>query len=213
MEPLGDAGFLREVDLLAGHLRVGRELVEAGLFEEALPHFLHPLEEILPALAADLIERDVAPFADALVVAAGLVHDGTAGGVGEEVETVLAALDRARQLVIGDADDPRRLAIDSAIGVLRTAADEYAEPIADGAVVNLIEYQDGRGFVAVVQDRLATIMPELRQADASRAAALEDALEEIAAVFANLAPPSPVTASPADLFSLVSAAELILSGY
>ena len=38
--------FYRDIELIRGHLLVGDELVRAGRWAEALPHFLHPSEEI-----------------------------------------------------------------------------------------------------------------------------------------------------------------------
>src|SRR5918911_1731711 len=46
--------FYRDIQLIRGHLLVGNELVEQGRWAEALPHFLHPSEEVYPKLRDDL---------------------------------------------------------------------------------------------------------------------------------------------------------------
>src|SRR5690606_4489506 len=38
--------FYRDLELMRGHLLVGGELLDLGLWDEALPHFLHPVEEL-----------------------------------------------------------------------------------------------------------------------------------------------------------------------
>ena len=41
--------FYRDIELMRGHLLVGRQLIELELWDEALPHFLHPTEELYGA--------------------------------------------------------------------------------------------------------------------------------------------------------------------
>src|SRR5688572_26100656 len=36
--------FFRDIELMRGHLLVGQELIDLELWDEALPHFLHPGE-------------------------------------------------------------------------------------------------------------------------------------------------------------------------
>ena len=38
--------FYRDVELMRGHLLVGHQLIGLDLWDEALPHFLHPTEEL-----------------------------------------------------------------------------------------------------------------------------------------------------------------------
>src|SRR4051794_36920674 len=58
--------FFRNMQLIRGHLLVGNELVAQGRWAEALPHFLHPSEEIYPKIRDDLKTYSVVPFAAAL---------------------------------------------------------------------------------------------------------------------------------------------------
>src|SRR3954447_3592323 len=58
--------FYRDIELIRGHLLVGDELVRAGRWAEALPHFLHPSEEIYGKIRNDLKTCEVAPFLSAL---------------------------------------------------------------------------------------------------------------------------------------------------
>ena len=61
-----DCRFYRDIELIRGHLLVGNELVEAGRWADALPHFLHPEEEIYSGLREGLKTYKVSPFLTAL---------------------------------------------------------------------------------------------------------------------------------------------------
>ena len=68
-----DEAFMLRLLLIKGHLKVGRELVEQTRWNDALPHFLHPAEEIYKSLAPALAERKIAPFDQDLAALAALV--------------------------------------------------------------------------------------------------------------------------------------------
>src|SRR4051794_31883841 len=58
--------FYRDVSLIRGHLLVGDELVRQERWADALPHFLHPAEEIYGGIKNDLRTYNVRPFEAAL---------------------------------------------------------------------------------------------------------------------------------------------------
>src|SRR3954468_2876069 len=53
--------FYRDIELIRGHLLVGDELVREKRWAEALPHFLHPSEEIYGKIRGDLKTYEVPP--------------------------------------------------------------------------------------------------------------------------------------------------------
>jgi len=57
-----DLAFAARVTLLRGHLLVGDELVRQQQWNAALPHFLHPTEEIYGDIKDQLAEYRVPPF-------------------------------------------------------------------------------------------------------------------------------------------------------
>ena len=57
-----DLAFAVRVTLLRGHLLVGDELVRQQQWNAALPHFLHPTEEIYGDIKDQLAEYRVPPF-------------------------------------------------------------------------------------------------------------------------------------------------------
>ncbi len=65
--------FAVRIALLRGHLLVGDELVKQQQWNAALPHFLHPSEEIYADIKGELTEYKVPPFETALKALAAAV--------------------------------------------------------------------------------------------------------------------------------------------
>src|SRR5438874_5644620 len=74
-----DLAFAVRLALLRGHRMVGDQLVRRGEWNAALPHFLHPSEEIYGDIKDALAEHNVAPFEAGLKSLVGLVK-GRRGG-------------------------------------------------------------------------------------------------------------------------------------
>src|SRR5919202_1679761 len=60
--PLSDTDFTTALHLVLGHLDVGEELAAQGAWNDALPHFAHPAEELYPVIGPELARRGAAPF-------------------------------------------------------------------------------------------------------------------------------------------------------
>src|SRR6266545_3773145 len=54
--------FYRDIALMRGHLLVGGQLIDLGLWDEALPHFLHPTEELYGAMEKYIKLHNIRPF-------------------------------------------------------------------------------------------------------------------------------------------------------
>src|SRR5215510_3062224 len=54
--------FYRDIELVRGHLLIGQQLIELGLWDEALPHFLHPTEELYGAMEKYIKLHEMPPF-------------------------------------------------------------------------------------------------------------------------------------------------------
>jgi hypothetical protein len=139
--------FYRDIELMRGHLLVGRQLIEMDLWDEALPHFLHPAEELYGQIERYIELHRMRPFRrelDALAQAVKARRKGAQEQAAKVVERRLeAALDTARRYMTPN----RSFTIRSAIEVLRVAQSEYEASMEDGRFVKPVEYQDSRGFV------------------------------------------------------------------
>ena len=68
-----ELAFAVRITLLRGHLLIGDELVRQQQWNAALPHFLHPTEEIYGDIKDQLGEYRVPPFEVALKVLSDVV--------------------------------------------------------------------------------------------------------------------------------------------
>lgn len=182
------AAYLSALQIVRGHLRAGLELYASGDRELGPQHMRHPQAEILTSLSpgfsaygADSIE----PAIDALAAAA------EAGAPPAEI----GALDEAALVSINKAGAAANASLkDKLLAVARTltvAADEYSIAVKDGEVVNLHEYHDAYGFIAVAIDDLNAVNGKTVAEKQAVSAVLEQA--KIAAAAA------PSVAPPADL--------------
>src|SRR3954464_4130519 len=179
--------FFRNIQLIRGHLLVGNELVAQGRWAEALPHFLHPSEEIYPKIRDDLQAYSVAPFAAALKALAQTVRAKNQGAYRTALAGVEERLARADKGVRDKEQNWPSFVVETILEVLGSAAGEYEEAIENGRIAKPIEYQDARGFVWQADKLLGSVGPDLAAKDA-------DAVQAAQAAFADLkqAWPSPL---------------------
>lgn len=181
--------FARSIALIRGHLLVGDELVGQGRFGEALPHFLHPAEEIYGGIKGDLATYKVRPFEAALKALAQTVkakkkeaYDGALKQVQERLAEADVGLRAAEQ-------NWPRFSVETALETLKVAADEYGNAIEKGRIAKAVEYQDSRGFVWHADAMIEAVASDLQAKDA-------DALKEIRGALANLKKAWPAAVAP-----------------
>lgn len=212
--PLSDAGYATALHLMLGHLAVGEELVALDAWNDALPHFAHPAEEIYAGVAPELSRRDAVPFADDLELLARRVKardkgDAYGQGLAEvraRIEAALAGIDPGTR-----AGAP--FAAEVMAGLLRTAADEYGAAFEDGKLVAVVEYQDSRGFVGEARRLLGTSRAALEKADAARTGRMAADLEAVAKAWPAALPPASPVLEPGEVSALVSRLELDAGGF
>ncbi|MCO7217780.1 MULTISPECIES: hypothetical protein [unclassified Halomonas] len=158
---------------MLGHLEVAKELYTEGAKTASYPHFGHPYHEVYPGIAPALESRGIDAFDTELEAFSGKVQQG---GDWSEVEQDYASLRETILSAMADVDDG--LEQDAGfqakvqLALLKTALHEYEEAVDDGEFKNVVEYQDGRGFVLTARESLE------RHADMFRQAGAYDALVE-----------------------------------
>lgn len=185
--------FYRDIELIRGHLLVGDELVKEKRWAEALPHFLHPSEEIYGKLRNELKTYDVAPFVQALKALAQTVKAKNEGAY----RTALAALEErlaaADKGVRAKEQNWPSFAVDTVLEILRSATNEYEEAIAKGRIAKPVEYQDSRGFVFEAERLLSSVADDLSKRDAEAAKAAQAGFAELKKAWPTaVAPKTPV---------------------
>jgi hypothetical protein len=203
----------RGIEMIRGHLLVGGELIDAGRWADALPHFLHPEEEIYASLRDHLKTFNIAPFQVALKSLSQTVKAKNK----EAYLRARAALDErlaaAEAAVKAKEENGTYFTLETALEVLQQAADEYAEAVEKGRIANVVEYQDARGFVMEVDRLVGTIMPAASAKNADAAKAVQASLTDLKATFPAVTPPKQAVKDPGEFLSAIAKFELQLGNF
>lgn len=204
--------FYRDIELTRGHLLVGQELIDMDLWDEALPHFLHPTEELYGLMEKYIKLHNMRPFGRELQVLAQTVKARRKGAYEQALKPVHQRVGAALQVAKRFMRPERKFAIQSAVEVLRTAQSEYEGAMQNGAFTKPVEYQDSRGFVW----RAERVIEEAAKAgpkplDADSLAKVRDTFARLKAAWpAPLPPPKPLL-EVGQISALISEIELYTS--
>lgn len=208
--PAGQA-LVGRLLMLKGHLMVGRELYEAGRKDDALPHYLHPAEEIYGSIQGELKRRKLAAFSRDLKQLSALVKKkAPAEEVFAKQAEVVAKADKALAAAWGTQP---AFVMEVLPRVLAQAADEYKEAFEGARIANVVEYQDARGFVMAAQEYVKANADALKAKDAAAEAKVEEGVNGLAAAFPAAVPPQQPTVTAADFQTGVSKVELLKSSF
>jgi len=163
--------------------------VKQNQWAAALPHFLHPGEELYGPVRGKLKDYNTPQFATALKLLATTVKQKKGGEdyarALKSVEDALAAADagiKAKQQSDG-------FVVETALELLKSATHEYEEAIVKGRIAKPVEYQDSRGFVWQAEKMIDGLTPALEKKDA-------DALKQVRAAFTELKKAWPEAMAP-----------------
>jgi hypothetical protein len=205
--------FYRDIALMRGHILVGGQLIELGLWDEALPHFLHPTEELYGGMEKYIQLHGMRPFRRELQALAQAVKAKRKGAYEQALKVVdqrlAAALDVAKKFM----RPVRGFTVRSAAEALKAALSEYEEAIEGGRFTKPVEYQDSRGFVWEVERMVEEAAPELAAADADALARMRAALARLKAAWPAPMPPQAPLLQPGEVSALISDFELHASRF
>jgi hypothetical protein len=189
-----DLGFAARIALLRGHLLVGDELARQQQWNAALPHFLHPGEEIYGDIKGQLARYRVPPFDGALKALADVVKAKKGGNdYAKALKSVNDALVAADAGVKATQDNWPGFMVEAAVEALKAAAGEYQQAIVGGKIAKPVEYQDARGFVLQAERMIASVAPDLQKKDAKALADVQAGLAQLKTAFpAPMPPKTPV---------------------
>jgi hypothetical protein len=181
----------RDIALMRGHLLVGGELIEQGLWDEALPHFLHPTEELYGAMERYIKLHKVTPFDRQLKALAQAVKAKNKAAYQQASKVVDIRLTNAleafkRFMTVQPFSSYTARTI---VEVLKVAKAEYEAAIEDGRFAKPVEYQDSRGFVLHAGQLLETHANDLGKVDASSVGELRRLLADLKAAWPTAVPP------------------------
>lgn len=202
--------FYRDIQLVRGHILVGNELVSAGLWADALPHFLHPVEELYDGLATPLKVRKSKPFLQQLKALAQTVKAKNKSAYDAALAALNAKLDLIDAGLKAEKADWMPFVVDTALETMRSAIGEYKESIEGGRFGKAVEYQDSRGFVLQADLLLASVTPALTAKDPAVAARMIAGMTALKAAWPTPVPPAAVVDDASKVAANISKLELVL---
>jgi hypothetical protein len=204
-----DLAFGVRIALLRGHLLVGDELVKQQQWNAALPHFLHPTEEIYGDIKSQLAEYKVPPFDAALKALADVVKAKKgAADYAKALKPVSDALATAEAGMKDKQADWPGFVIETAIEATKTAAGEYEGAIVNGRIAKPVEYQDARGFIWQADRMIESVAVDLQKKDANALKQVRAGLAELKKVFPAAMPPRAPVKDHAAMLAIVARIEL-----
>jgi hypothetical protein len=205
--------FYRDIALMRGHMLVGGQLIEQGLWDEALPHFLHPTEELYGGMEKYIQLHAMRPFRRELQALAQAVKAKRKGAYEQALKVaeqrLAAALDVARRFM----RPALGFTVRSAAEALKVALSEYEGAIEDGRFTKPVEYQDSRGFVWEAERMIEQAAPDLAKVDAEALARMRGALAKLKAAWPAPMPPKAPLLQPGEMSALISDFELHASRF
>lgn len=203
-----DNDYMTTLGLMKGHLMVGQELLEQKLADQAEPHMGHPIEELYGDIEAELPERGVEDFKPDL----NQLHDIVATApeapeIPEQYATVIQKIDQAIAILPETKSQSPKFVLDSINGILATADEEYAAGILDGKIVEIIEYQDSRGFVNYVENLYQTIAEQMQQNHPEAHQTIAANIDQLKQAWPSAIAPEQATMTPEQVNQLVAQIE------
>jgi hypothetical protein len=186
--------FALKISQIRGHLLVGDELVKQGQWAGALPHFLHPTEELYGPIRGRLKDYQTPQFSSALKLLSNAVK---AKKGGDDYDKALKAVEEA----LGAADAGLKakqpnwdsFEVETALELLKSSTNEYQQAIVKGRIAKPVEYQDSRGFVWQSERMIESVAPALEKKNADALKAVRDGYAELKKAWpAAMAPKTPV---------------------
>jgi len=185
-----DLAFAVRIALLRGHLTIGDELVRQQQWNAALPHFLHPTEEIYGDIKDQLADYNVPPFNASLKALAAVVKAKKSNGYAQALKSVNDALAAADAGLRAKQANWPGFAVEAAIETLKAAANEYQQAIVGGRIAKPVEYQDARGFVWQSERMIDSVAPALEKKDADALKQVRDTFTDLKKTWPAAMPPS-----------------------
>ena len=159
------AELLFKLGLLEGHLMVGRELIDAGQTQLALPHFGHPIRELYDDISGELAQRGVTGFDGELIALEALAAGKpTAPATSAQYDKVIGIIAALRATVPAGLLDNERFMLGVLGEVAAISAEDYGESIEGNRIEKPVEYHDSRGYLEYADRELGRLegRPALR---------------------------------------------------
>jgi hypothetical protein len=175
--------FVSNIEQIRGHLDQALINKESGNDTLAQAHTLHPIEEIYASIEEQLVSQN-ATLNETLSVALQDLSSSVPNVMPEEfrgqIDSINMQLDNIVQTLVPSSELSNPAFNASVIArLLDTAGHEYGEAVANGTIIEIIEYQDGQAFIHRAQSIFNSSASNINQSMAHE-------IEEVNELFSNL---------------------------
>ena len=193
---------------MKGHLIAAQELIEVQNYEQAEPHIGHPVEELYSDIETVLPEKGVEDFKPTL----NQLHDlSKSAPDSPEMQTLfdqsVASIDEAIAAIPEEQRNSPEFILDVIVEMLKNAATEYEAAIANNQFVEVVEYQDSRGFVLYAEELYQTVAEQKSQEDPEGHQTITESFAELKTAWPSIEPPEAPLKEPSEIYGLVSQIE------
>jgi hypothetical protein len=168
--------FVTNIEYIRGHLEKAIENKKAGNNTLAIAHAGHPVAEVYTLIKADIQGDDAALDTklegDLNTLFEQIGKNMTAADVEAKVADINASLDSAVTKVVGNDSNSTTLWAQVAMGLLSTSVEEYNEGVANGTIMQMVEYQDANAFIHRAEVIFGKIKPSMPEHEAEEATEL-----------------------------------------
>lgn len=200
--------YMTVLGLMKGHLAAAQELIKVKNYEQAEPHIGHPVEELYSQIEIVLPQKGVSDFKPTL----NQLHDlALSAPDSPEMQTLFAQSIASIDEAIAAVPETQRTSPDFVLSVmvemLNNAAAEYKAAIANNKFVEIVEYQDSRGFVFYAEELYQTIAAQNSKTNPEGHKVITDSLAELKTAWPTIEPPAAPIKQPGEVQGLVTQIE------
>jgi hypothetical protein len=175
--------FASNIEQIRGHLDQALANKESGNDTLAQAHTLHPIEEIYASIEDQLASQN-GTFNKTLSVALQNLSSSVPSvgpeELGGQIDSINVQLDNSVQTLVPSSEISNPTFNASVIArLLDIAGHEYGEAIADGTIIEIVEYQDGQAFIHRAQSIFNSSVSSIEQSMAQE-------VDEVNELFSNL---------------------------
>jgi hypothetical protein len=197
--------FVSDLQLMQAHLLIGKELLEQGTPGQAEPHLAYSVNQSYPDVEGQLKERK-APD-DMLSTLTKLYETSRFAPSSTVIEADYALVVQQLNEAVATVPNQVRSSPEFVLGVinniLSVADADYEKSVDNDKIVEVVEYQNARGFVMLSQQLYEPIAGQLKQTNPKVASVIAEHLAQLMMVWPSVNPPESVVMSPEEVSKLV----------
>jgi hypothetical protein len=176
--------FVSSIEQIRGHLNQALINKESGNNTLAQIHSLHPIEEVYSTIEDQLVNQNSTlnqTLSEALQNLSSTVTNATLQDIQTQIDYVDMLLNNSVHTLVPSSELNNNPAFNaSVIGrLLNLAGHEYEEAIANGTIIEVVEYQDAQAFIHRAENLFKSSASRINQS-------LAHEVEEVNESFSNL---------------------------